>query len=595
MNFQATSAVCGESRITLRLEMACELAAVRTATLAVRDWLAEKGLPEMELGGWELALAEAANNAVKYANARGRQQPVTIEVLWGEREIEARITDHTAGFDWPDKAELPDVDAESGRGLFLIQSLTDEVVYLRHRDQNILILRRARPPGVAEPLPNVRQLQSQLADTEAALADMTAELSSSYESLVALFRYSSELGAHASLKDFSQRLLKDLMQITEADRAVLRLVSPDGKKLEPLLLLPDDQQFTLKPIRLAGAPASVEISAARKQQDIWFSPEEPLAGDDPLRAAIPTGNGICHPFFVANQLVGTATLARSGEDKPFAAAQVNLLHSFIDFLAIQIVNARLLDERTSAQITRRELEIAANIQHSLLPMKIPACPPFEMSAAYQSALQVGGDFYDIIPAGDGSLLLVIADVMGKGVPAALFAAVLRSTLRSMPQLFNQPAELMATANRILFPDLTRVDMFVTALVACLDPHRRKLLAANAGHCPILLWQPGMAQAVAYGESGFPLGIEPLTRYLQTEIDLPPGASMLLYTDGLSETRNAAGELLGEEKLIQIFTQAATQTSDTASGKQFLLTRLNDFRNQAPMTDDQTLVFIRHTA
>ena len=82
MNFQATSAVCGESRITLRLEMACELAAVRTATLAVRDWLAEKGLPEMELGGWELALAEAANNAVKYADARiGSNPKVTSAVL----------------------------------------------------------------------------------------------------------------------------------------------------------------------------------------------------------------------------------------------------------------------------------------------------------------------------------------------------------------------------------------------------------------------------------------------------------------------------------------------------------------------------------
>jgi serine phosphatase RsbU (regulator of sigma subunit) len=218
-----------------------------------------------------------------------------------------------------------------------------------------------------------------------------------------------------------------------------------------------------------------------------------------------------------------------------------------------------------------------------------------MSAAYQSALQVGGDFYDIIPAGDGSLLLVIADVMGKGVPAALFAAVLRSTLRSMPQLFNQPAELMATANRILFPDLTRVDMFVTALVACLDPHRRKLLSANAGHCPLLVWHPGMAQAVALGESGFPLGIEPLTRYLQTETDLPPGAAVLLYTDGLSETRNAAGELLGEDNLIRLFTQAVTQTSDAESGKHFLRTRLGDFRDQTPMTDDQTLIFIRHTA
>ena len=189
---------------------------------------------------------------------------------------------------------------------------------------------------------------------------------------------------------------------------------------------------------------------------------------------MPVGHGICHAFYVANQLVGTATLGRLMADKPFTAAQVNLLHTFVDFLAIQIVNARLLDERTVARVTRRELQIAADIQRSLLPSKIPACPPFEVSAACQSALQVGGDFFDIIPAGDGALLLVIADVMGKGVPAALFAAVLRTTIRSMPQLFDQPGELLATANRTLYPDLSRVDMFVTAKIAYLIRTRKKL-------------------------------------------------------------------------------------------------------------------------
>jgi len=280
-------------------------------------------------------------------------------------------------------------------------------------------------------------------------------------------------------------------------------------------------------------------------------------------------------------------------DKPFTAAQVNLLHTFIDFLAIQIVNARLLDERTIARVTRRELQIAADIQRSLLPAAIPACLPFEVSAACQSALQVGGDFYDIIPARDGALLLVIADVMGKGVPAALFAAVLRSTIRSMPQLFDQPGELLATANRTLFPDLSRVDMFVTAQFAFLNPRQQKIVSASAGHCPLLVWQPGAPAAVALGQSGFPLGIEPLTRYAQTETPLPPGAAALLYTDGLSESRNAAGEMLGEKGLLQLFAQTAAQTSDPHSGKHFLLGRLADYCGHAPLTDDQTLILIRH--
>ena len=561
----------------------------------VRDWLAERGMPEADLGAWELALVEAANNAVKYTSPEGRRLPVVIEIFLGEQDVEAQLTDHTAGFDWPDKVELPDLESERGRGLFLIKSLTDSVVYLRHPGHNVLLLRRARPAAVTATEPAVAQLQRRLAEAESALTDMTSELGSSYESLVAMFRYSSELGAHTDVRDFSRRLLRDLMQIAEADCAVLRLASPDGKNLETLLVLPDEQRPLLPAIALVGKINSVEIGAAHSREDIWFDAKEPLAADDPLRAVMPAGNGVCHAFLVADQLVGTATLGRLAADRPFTAAQVNLLHTFIDFLAIQIVNARLLDERTATHVTRRELEIAANIQHSLLPGKIPNCPPFALSATCQSALQVGGDFYDVIPAADGAVLLVIADVMGKGVPAALFAAVLRSTLRSMPQLFSQPGELLAAANRTLFPDLSRVDMFATAQVVYLDPHRLEMVSASAGHCPLLVWQPGETEASAFGQSGFPLGVEAQAKYPQTATPLPPGAAVLLYTDGLSETRNAAGELLGEKNLLGLLAHTAARTSDTEAGKHFLLQRLADYRDHAPLTDDQTLILIRNLA
>ena len=348
------------------------------------------------------------------------------------------------------------------------------------------------------------------------------------------------------------------------------------------------------PVALAdGFLKSAEARAARTRQDLWFSPEEPLDANDPLRAAMPVGNGVCHAFFVADQLVGTATLGRRAANKPFTAAQVNLLHTFIDFLAIQIVNARLLDERTATRVTRRELEIAAGIQRSLLPEKVPVCLPLELSASCRSALQVGGDFYDLIPAGDGAVLLVIADVMGKGVPAALFAAVLRSTVRSMPQLFSRPGELLGAVNQILFPDLSRVDMFATAKLVYLDPRRQEMISASAGHCPLLVWQPGATGATAPGQSGFPLGIEPQVVYPQNVHPLPPGAAALLYTDGLSELRNAAGKMLGENRLPQFLAEAAAQTSDVESGKQMLLDRLAAYRGDAPAADDQTFIFIRH--
>src|ERR1039458_138226 len=526
--------VRAEHRMSLRVETACEFSAVRAAVARVCAWLGELGLPEAELGAWELALVEAGNNAVKYATPATRTLPVVLEISAGARDLEARVTDHTAGFDWAAEIKLPDADAERGRGLYLMKSLTDEIFYLRHPCENVLVLRRARPAG-KNVLPDLGDLQRRLADAETALTDIPTELAANYESLVAVFRYSSELGAQTDLKEFSHRLLRDLAQIAVADGAVLRLLSADGKKLEPVLVLPEKgdegrvtggEAHATRHLSLATPPAlpavsladnvlkSVETRAARTRLDIWFSPEEPLDKNDPLRAAMPVGTGVCHAFFVADQLVGTAALGRLAADKPFTAAQVNLLHTFVDFLAIQMVNARLLDERTATRVTRRELEIAAEIQRSLLPAQLPSCLPFALAAACQSALQVGGDFYDAIAAADGAVLLVMADVMGKGVPAALFAAVLRTTIRSMPQLFSQPAKLLGAVNEILFPDLSRVDMFITAKLVYLDPRGGKLISASAGHCPLLFCGAG-AEKNTPGKSGFPLGIQANTAYLQT--------------------------------------------------------------------------------
>jgi len=574
------------------VETPSEFSAVRAGVAQISAWLGELGTPEADIGGWELALIEAGNNAVKYATPAARLQPVLFEISAGARDIEVRVTDHTTGFDWPAEIKLPEPDAEHGRGLYLMKSLTDELFYLRHPGQNVLVLRRARPADTKN-LTDTGDLQRRLAEAETALGDMTAELAANYESLVAVFRYSSELGGHTDLKEFSNRLLRDLMQIAEADGVVLRLVTGDAKRLETALLLPENETIKLAPVVLRDDSAkSAEAHAARARMDIWFSPEEPLDKSDPLRVAMPVGNGICHAFFVADQLVGTATLNRLAANKPFTAAQVNLLHTFVDFLAIQIVNTRLLNERTAARVTQRELEIAAEIQRSLLPSELPACPPFGLAASCQSALQVGGDVYDAIPAGSNTALLVIADVMGKGVPAALFAAVLRSTIRSMPHLFTRPGELLGAVNKTLYADLSRVDMFITATAVYLDPQRGGMVSASAGHCPLLFCATGMAKNTPT-QSGLPLGIEPNTVYRQTVNALPPNAAALLYTDGLNEMRNASGELLGEEKLREFLTESVLKTNDVENAKSALLRRLAEFRGPTPPTDDQTLILIRH--
>src|SRR5213594_574376 len=197
--------------ITLRLSLNCDLAEVRPATLALRGFLAEHGATGEELVACELALAEACNNAINHADEANCRRRIGVEATCGTAEIEIRVTDHTSGFDWPGRAELPDAACERGRGLFLIQSLMDSTTYLRGQGENCLVMRKSRSPHgdqypADDPL-NLDDLTRRLAENERIITDMAEELSSCYESFSAIFRYSSEQKQAVGLGDFSRHLL----------------------------------------------------------------------------------------------------------------------------------------------------------------------------------------------------------------------------------------------------------------------------------------------------------------------------------------------------------------------------------------------------
>ena len=129
---------------TMRLAVPCELSAVRAAAESVHEFLASRGCSEREVTSCEVALVEACNNAIQYARPGERKMPVVIDASCGVEEIEIRVTDHTAGFDWPEEASLPEFGSERGRGLFLIRKMTDSVQYLRGGQTNTLVMRKRR-------------------------------------------------------------------------------------------------------------------------------------------------------------------------------------------------------------------------------------------------------------------------------------------------------------------------------------------------------------------------------------------------------------------------------------------------------------------
>jgi len=195
----------------------------------------------------------------------------------------------------------------------------------------------------------------------------------------------------------------------------------------------------------------------------------------------------------------------------------------------------------------QELNMARRIQRGFLLSQFPSMPRLEVHAINVSSREVSGDFYDVVPAGDGSFLLAIADVSGKGFPAALLSSMLQASLRTQANTVTSVAEILRNVNRLVNGSASP-GQFATFFLARVDEARLRLAYSNAGHnYPIVFRRGGGRVALDCG--GTVVGILADTPFEEAVVDLRPGDRVVLYTDGISEAANAAGELYGDDRLI----------------------------------------------
>ena len=575
---------------TCGLEAPSDLRAAAELCRQAREFLANAGLAAEEVDAWELALAEAANNAVKHCRPDAARLPVRVDLFAAREWIEVRVTDHTPGFDWPEKAELPPDDCESGRGVFLIQNLTDESHYLRGRGENCLVLRKRRSPAKETPAPPQPDPAQELAEARRTLDLMTEELASSYESLSAIFRFTAELQGGGNSGEFIRRWLNQLLAITESDWFVLRL--SDGASAQLRVAATSAADWHNEPVQVgvtADQSHSIEATAAARRNDVWFDASSPLPATDPLAGLAGSGCGFAHPLFVNDMLVGVLSIGRRDGERPFEAGHVSVIQTFADFLGLQIRSTQMQEEQVRARINSRDLEIAANLQQALLPVQLPAARCATLAGFYRSSRQIGGDYYDALPTADGNLLVAVADVMGKGLPAALFAFMFRSLVRARPDLASRPGEFLAWLNQNLFQELDRAEMFITAQIAFLDCQRGEIRVASAGHPPMLVASPtGEMKEISAG--GPPLGIIAGAEFPE-EAHLLGGGRALMFTDGLIEARNPKGELLGLDAVKNALAGSASSGESGEAARQRLARLLQEFEQGTPAADDTAFIVI----
>jgi len=297
----------------------------------------------------------------------------------------------------------------------------------------------------------------------------------------------------------------------------------------------------------------------------WLAPPYPQS----LRHLITTGWKM--PFLIT-VVYGVLNFLYEKTKARLERRNVELQHM------VQAGNAQL-------EIQEEELQRAQEIQMSLLPKKIPQLPGFEVASAWQPARAVGGDYFDVLKLGENRLAICIADVSGKGVPAALLMANVQASLRASVRDLDSPARVCSIINGMLCESIA-ADKFVTFFCGVLDAQTRSFRYCNAGHPYPILVSSGAVRTLDQG--GAVLGVFPVWKYQDASVELSSGDRLLLLTDGITEAEGPQGEEFGMEK-VAAFAKAHAGNS-AAKMNQQLMTQVAEYCG-AHFRDDATLLVL----
>jgi len=299
---------------------------------------------------------------------------------------------------------------------------------------------------------------------------------------------------------------------------------------------------------------------------------------------------IALPLVSQGELIGLLALGPRLKRQEYAREDRALLNNLATQVAPALRVAQMVYEQQEQvrehERIEQELRTAQAIQHAFLPKDVPALPGWQLMPYYQPAREVGGDFYDIFVFADGRLGLVIGDVSGKGVPAALVMATVHTMLRTAVQGMLAPGEVLARVNDLLAAEIP-AGMFVTCFYALLDPGSGRLRYANAGHEPPYRQQ--QSEVSELWATGMPLGLLPGSCYEEQEATLAPGESLLFYSDGLVEAHSPSREMFGFPRLQK----SLEVHPDAPSLIDFLLGELQRFTGEGwEQEDDVTLLLLQ---
>jgi len=416
-------------------------------------------------------------------------------------------------------------------------------------------------------------------------ADEVARLRSR---LAMIYQVTDAIDITMSLDESLDKALGKLLDIfPQADVAVLMLRDRNTETMAP----------RASRLRSGLDPSQVTVSSTvmRKTAERGQALLSTVAADDPRLHQTMTikrhsiASLMCVPLLYREEVTGLLYVDSRRPGVAFHEDDLALLTWVGKEISLAVERAEMRRELLRRQRVERDMHLAAEVQRSFLPDGPPSVAGYEFALHHVSALGVGGDFYDFLPLGEGRLALVLGDVSGRGISAALLMARLSSHTRFLALQCETPGELLGRLNAMLVERAPR-GTFVTMLYGVLDLAARRLTVASAGHLPPLrvLPEPGRVEEVDLSRQ-FPLGALEGQEYEAVTLDLHPGDNLVLYTDGLIDASNAAGDWYGENRLQRVVASAPRQPQAMLDA---LLTDLGAFADEAGQSDDMTAIVFR---
>ena len=406
--------------------------------------------------------------------------------------------------------------------------------------------------------------------------------------------------ARTELEDLCRLVISKCGEALHAEGVGILLLDPKTQELFFPYVANEDPAVAarLRQMRFAadrGIAGEVLRSGRPLRVDDVRRDERFFSGAD-QKSGTTTRNLIAAPLRAEHGSIGVIQAVNrrgSVEGGPgFSDDDLAFLEALSGSIAIAIDNARAIEERAALRALRREVEIASEIQLSILPRTFPAFPDrddFDLHAAMLPARDVGGDFYDFFLLGPTQLGVVIADVSGKGIPAALFMAVSRTLMKATALTAPSPAACLRQVNRLLCAE-NSAEMFVSLFYAILDTRSGRLVFSNGGHNPPLLVRAGGGAQFLATTPGCVLGAFDAAVYSDATTALAPGETLVLYTDGVTEAMNGADELYGEARLRARSSTPADSPRGLIDG---IITDVKRHSGETIQSDDITLLAVTY--